>query len=103
MEDSTVVMVGPLRAELVARLEQDHGARELIDLDPAEAAVARVAVTSGMGGVRAEHMDRLPGLEAIVCFGVGYDATDVDEATRRGIVMSNTPDVLTDCVADAAV
>lgn len=96
-------MVGTLRAELVARLEQDYGARELDALGPAEAAAARVAVTSGVWGVRAEHMDRLPALEAIVSFGVGCDTTDVDEATRRGIVVSNTPDVLTDCVADVAV
>lgn len=96
-------MVGTLRAELVARLEQDYGARELERLDATEAAAARVAVTSGVWGVRAEHLDRLPALEAIVSFGVGYDTTDVDEATRRGIVVSNTPDVLTDCVADAAV
>ncbi len=96
-------MVGTLRAELVAALEEGHGARELGQLDAAEAAAVRVAVTSGVWGVRAEHLDRLPALEAIVNFGVGYDATDVEEATRRGIVVSNTPDVLTDCVADAAV
>lgn len=96
-------MVGMLRPGLVARLEQDYGARELDRLQPGEAATARVAVTSGVWGVRAEHMDRLPGLEAIVSFGVGYDTTDVEEATRRGIVVSHTPDVLTDCVADAAV
>lgn len=96
-------MVGTLRPGLVARLEQDYGARELDRLQPGEAATARVAVTSGVWGVRAEHMDRLPGLEAIVSFGVGYDTTDVEEATRRGIVVSHTPDVLTDCVADAAV
>jgi len=96
-------MVGTLRAELVARLEADHGARELDRLDPGEAAATRVAVTSGVWGVRAEHLDRLPALEAIVSFGVGYDTTDVDEAARRGIVVANTPDVLTDCVADAAV
>jgi lactate dehydrogenase-like 2-hydroxyacid dehydrogenase len=100
---STVVMVGTLRAELVGPLEEAYGARELAQLTSGEAAGVRVAVTSGVWGVRAEHLDRLPALEAIVNFGVGYDATDVDEATRRGIVVSNTPDVLTDCVADAAV
>ena len=96
-------MVGTLRPGLVARLEQDYGARELDRLAPGEAATARVAVTSGVWGVRAEHMDRLPSLEAIVSFGVGYDTTDVGEAMRRGIVVAHTPDVLTDCVADAAV
>jgi lactate dehydrogenase-like 2-hydroxyacid dehydrogenase len=53
--------------------------------------------------VRREHLDRLPALRAIVNFGVGYDRTDVAEAARRGIVVANTPDVLTDCVADTAV
>ncbi len=96
-------MVGTLRPELVARLEREYAARELGQLAAEEAARARVAVTSGVWGVRAEHLDRLPALEAIVNFGVGYDATDVAEAARRGVVVSNTPDVLTDCVADAAV
>ena len=39
----------------------------------------------------------------MVNFGVGYDTTDVDAAAARGIGVSNTPDVLTDCVADTAV
>jgi lactate dehydrogenase-like 2-hydroxyacid dehydrogenase len=38
-----------------------------------------------------------------VNFGVGYDTTDVAAAAARGIVVANTPDVLTDCVADTAV
>ena len=36
-------------------------------------------------------------------FGVGYDRTDVAEARRRGIAVSNTPGVLDACVADTAV
>ena len=36
-------------------------------------------------------------------FGVGYDTTDVDAAAALGVGVSNTPDVLTDCVADTAV
>ena len=48
-------------------------------------------------------MSALPELGAIVNFGVGYDTTDVDAAAARGVVVSNTPDVLTDCVADTAV
>ena len=48
-------------------------------------------------------MAALPQLGAIVNFGVGYDTTDVDAAAARGIGVSNTPDVLTDCVADTAV
>ncbi|WP_375455956.1 2-hydroxyacid dehydrogenase [uncultured Methylobacterium sp.] len=48
-------------------------------------------------------MDRLPNLEIVANFGVGYDTIDAAEAGRRGIVVTNTPDVLTDEVADLAV
>lgn len=96
-------MVGTLRDQIVVPLREQYGAVTLDELDPADAGAVRVAVTSGVWGVRAEHMDRLPALEAIVNFGVGYDPTDVDEARRRGIVVSNTPGVLTDCVADTTV
>lgn len=53
--------------------------------------------------LRSEHLDRISGLGAVVNFGVGYDSTDAAEAARRGVVVSNTPDVLTDCVADTAI
>jgi lactate dehydrogenase-like 2-hydroxyacid dehydrogenase len=48
-------------------------------------------------------MSALPKLGAVVNFGVGYETTDVDAAAERGVAVSNTPDVLTDCVADTAV
>ena len=47
--------------------------------------------------------DKLPNLEIISNFGVGYDTIDAGEAGRRGIVVTNTPDVLTDEVADLSV
>jgi lactate dehydrogenase-like 2-hydroxyacid dehydrogenase len=103
VDDGRVVMVGTLREALTAALRERYGAVPLDELDDERAARVTVAVTSGVWGVRAEHLDRLPALGAIVNFGVGYDATDVAEATRRGVVVSNTPDVLTDCVADTAV
>lgn len=96
-------MVGALRAELAAALRERYAAVTLDELDAEAAARAEVAVTSGVWGVRAEHLDRMPSLRAIVNFGVGYDSTDIAEAGRRGVVVSNTPDVLTDCVADTAV
>lgn len=61
-----------------------------------------VAVVGGGATVGASEMDALDDLRAIVNFGVGYDNVDLPEATRRGIVVSNTPDVLTDAVADLA-
>ena len=57
----------------------------------------------GQVGVDGALMDRLPSLEIVANFGVGYDAVDAAEAGRRGVVVTNTPDVLTDEVADLAV
>lgn len=48
-------------------------------------------------------MDRLPALELVANFGVGYDKVDVAAAADRGIVVTNTPDVLTEEVADLAL
>ena len=97
-----VTRVGPLMPAVVERLRDEHDAVALEDL-PDDTSSVEVAVTSARGGLHAREMDRLPGLRAIVHFGVGYDSTDVAEASRRGIALSNTPDVLTDCVADTAV
>lgn len=47
--------------------------------------------------------DRLPHLEIVSNFGVGYDTVDAAEAARRGVVVTNTPDVLSDEVADLAL
>jgi lactate dehydrogenase-like 2-hydroxyacid dehydrogenase len=66
-------------------------------------AEVRVLVSTGSTPVDAALLDRLPALEAVVNFGVGYDHLDVEAAHARGIAVSNTPDVLDDAVADTAV
>ncbi len=63
----------------------------------------RVLVTSGPPGVDAGTMAELPNLEVIVNYGAGVDSIDLAEAERRGIGVSNTPDVLSDTVADTAL
>lgn len=93
----TVLQVCPLPASLEERLRTNH---TIVD-EPSDEVVA--AVTSSRFGVTNAQMDVLPSLRAIVHFGVGYETTDVEYARSRGIVVSNTPDVLTDCVADLAV
>ncbi len=50
----------------------------------------------------AEMMDRAPELQVISNYAVGYDNIDVEEATRRGIAVTNTPGVLTETTADMA-
>lgn len=63
----------------------------------------RVLVTDGHTGADAALMDRLPRLELIACYGVGYDGIDVAAARARGIAVTHTPDVLTDEVANFTV
>ncbi len=50
--------------------------------------------------IDAGFIDACPKLVAISNYAVGYDNIDVDAATRRGIRIGNTPDVLTDATAD---
>ncbi|MCW2557831.1 MAG: lactate dehydrogenase-like oxidoreductase [Mycobacterium sp.] len=106
----TVLQVGPLKPSLARALSDGHAAYLLPD-EPAareeflstHGGDVTAVVTSGRSGVDATLMRALPRLGAIVNFGVGYDTTDVDAAAALGIGVSNTPDVLTDCVADTAV
>lgn len=109
--DSTrrVLQVGPLKPSLSETLRTGYDAQVLPDgperapfLAEHGAAIAAV-VTSGRTGVDAGLMSALPNLGAVVNFGVGYDTTDVEAAAARNIMVSNTPDVLSDCVADTAV
>jgi lactate dehydrogenase-like 2-hydroxyacid dehydrogenase len=53
-------------------------------------------------GVDAALIAALPSLRVISSFGVGLDRIDLDAARGRGIAVAYTPDVLNDCVADAA-
>ena len=63
----------------------------------------RGAVAGGMKGPDAALIARLPRLEIIASNSVGYDATDVPAAQARGVIVTHTPDVLTDDVADLAM
>lgn len=96
-----VVMIGPLPRRVTEELLEAYDARELESLE--STAGVEVAAVGGFTRVGASVMDRLPDLRAIANYGVGYDNIDVDEARRRGIAVSNTPDVLDDAVADLTV
>jgi lactate dehydrogenase-like 2-hydroxyacid dehydrogenase len=65
----------------------------------------RALCTGSHTGVRtdAAMLDRLPNLKIIGNFGVGYDTIDIAAAARRGIIITNTPEVLTEEVADTAI
>jgi len=59
-----------------------------------------VATSTLYGHTGAELFDRLPNLEIVSSFGVGYDNVDAAAAAARGIIVTNTPGVLDEEVAD---
>jgi lactate dehydrogenase-like 2-hydroxyacid dehydrogenase len=63
----------------------------------------RFLQTTGTYGASAALMDLLPKLEIIATVSVGVDTIDLAHAKKRGIKVTNTPDVLNDCVADLAI
>jgi len=79
----------------------------LHETDPvAFAAIApriRAMAASGESRVAAELIAQLPALQIISVMGVGYDGVDVAAAKSRGAVVTHTPDVLNDDVADLAI
>jgi len=68
-----------------------------------EGARVRGVVQGGGTVTPAALLDALPNVEIISVFGVGYDGVPVEYCRHRGIKVTNTPDVLTDDVADVAV
>jgi lactate dehydrogenase-like 2-hydroxyacid dehydrogenase len=79
--------------------EADDKAAFLAQVGPTVRAIA----TRGELGANAAMIAACPQLEVISVYGVGYDAVDLDACRARGIRVTNTPDVLTNDVADLGV
>ena len=108
MSDIDVLTVAKLPTFLLVPLLQAFNIHEqLHETDGAAfAAVApriRGIAGSGESKVGAALIERLPALEIISVMGVGYDGIDVAAAKARGIVVTHTPNVLNDEVADLAI
>jgi hydroxypyruvate reductase len=73
--------------------------RWLID----NAASVRAVVTGGHLGISDELLERLSELGIVAIAGVGYERVNLETTRARGIRVTNTPDVLTEDVADCAV
>ena len=65
--------------------------------------VRAIAAVAGHGPVDSAIMARFPKLEIVSSFGVGYDHIDAKWAGQHGIIVTNTPDVLNEEVADTAL
>jgi hydroxypyruvate reductase len=63
----------------------------------------RGLISNGQLGLPLAVAERLPNLGMVAINGVGFDQVDLDYVRRRNIRVSNTPDVLTDDVADLAI
>ncbi len=104
MSKKHVVVFNRLPETLVERLREHFSVEVIpasanIDLFAASAAKAQglIGASRKLGE---KELEMATTLEAIASVSVGYDSYDVDYLTERGILLSNTPDVLTDTTAD---
>ena len=104
-----VLVWGPMHAALTQNLDRDfnvHNRWEIKDLNAwatEHGDTVRGVITSGVYGTDNAVLDLLPNLQVVNSFGVGYDAVDTAYLARRGIQLSNTPDVLNNAVAETAM
>jgi lactate dehydrogenase-like 2-hydroxyacid dehydrogenase len=103
-----VLVVAKLWPYLMARLQAEFTVHDRThESDPAAfAAIApKIRAISGGGEskVNAALIASLPALEMVSVFGVGYDGYDVPALRARGVPLTNTPDVLSDDVADMGI
>lgn len=104
-----LLITGPMYPPTLAELEQTYTAHRLWSAPDRNALLASLSdrvtavASSNSGGIDAGTIAKLPKLGVIAHFGVGYDTVDVDAARSRKIPVTNTPDVLTEEVADLAI
>jgi hydroxypyruvate reductase len=104
-----ILQVAAIYGPSQARLEADYTVHRLWQAPDRDAFVRDVAprvevlVTTGGAGASRALIEQLPRLRLIACFGVGVDAIDLAAARERSVAVTNTPDVLTDDVADLAI
>jgi lactate dehydrogenase-like 2-hydroxyacid dehydrogenase len=104
-----VLLPGPMNDAVMQGCESRFEVLRAWEADDPEALVDDRAkdvvaiATVGHRRVDAGLMGRLPNLQIVANFGVGYDTVDAAEAARRGVVVTNTPGVLDDEVADTAL
>ncbi len=106
LHDITILAVGALSDHAAIRIPGTFSVVRMEKGDPAMVTPETAKSVRGIaafGGVNAALIDKLPNLEIIASFGVGYDAVDARHAASRGVMVTNTPDVLTEEVADTAL
>jgi lactate dehydrogenase-like 2-hydroxyacid dehydrogenase len=89
--------------EALASKYQVHKLHEAADKEALLASVKETVRAIAGGSVDATLMDRLPRLEIISNFGVGYDNIDTKAARARNVRVTNTPNVLNDAMAEITI
>jgi lactate dehydrogenase-like 2-hydroxyacid dehydrogenase len=109
-EKPDILFVGPSKPLLMEGLEKAFTVHRLIEAEDREAflnsvadRVRALAVTYTNQKIDAAFMQRFPRLEFVSSFGVGYDHIDAKWAGGHGIIVTNTPDVLNEEVADTTL
>jgi lactate dehydrogenase-like 2-hydroxyacid dehydrogenase len=103
---TTLLLIGKVNPRV---REQLTGRFEILELPSARAEdvtsemASKVTGTASFNAMPASIMDALPNLKIIANFGVGYDGVDVRHAASKGLIVTNTPDVLDDEVADTTI
>ena len=103
----TILAASPLNPLFVAELSKRYTLIGPMPLDDLMAHPDREHITviaaGGESKVPAAMMDALPALKLVSVMGVGYDGVDVQHAISRGALVTHTPNVLNDDVADLAL
>ncbi|KUF11981.1 2-hydroxyacid dehydrogenase [Pseudoponticoccus marisrubri] len=109
MTKPDLLLAADLGPRVTDQLEADFTLHRYCDAEDKPAFLAalpegvRFLATGGGTGCSREIIEALPALEIISSFGVGYDAVDVAAARAHGVRVTNTPDVLNDCVAEVTL
>ena len=103
-----IILTAQGHAGTMATLQSEFTCHKLFEAPEEKSFLEKHAGVRGLATfgplpVDAKLMDALPKLEIISNFGVGVDAINLEDARSRGIIVTNTPDVLNDCVADTAL
>jgi lactate dehydrogenase-like 2-hydroxyacid dehydrogenase len=104
-----VLLLGPLKPVVVNGLEAACSLHKVVAANDRDAFVAAhsdvraIACSATTERVPGEFMARFPKLQIVSSFGVGYDHMDVKWAAAHGVILTNTPNVLTEEVADTAL
>ena len=111
MPKPALLTTGPMMSLIEEGIDKAFIVHRLQEASDREALLKKVGpdiraiCTGSHTGVKtdAAMMGHCPDLRIIANFGVGYDSVDVAAAAKRGVVITNTPDVLTEEVADTAI